>query len=134
VTGFSYFGEALSAKRIEVLRKMLPEGSVLGIRHNVADPVFREWGVQTEATVHAQAMQPVRLGLRSNSPAETTELLRSLRGQGGGAVIVISAFLTATLKDEIISTRPSWSPARLRGADAQWWTWPVRSLFLLGPE
>ena len=61
-------------------------------------------GVQTEATVRAQAMQPVRLGLRSNSPAETTELLRSLRGQGGDAVIVISDFLTATMKDEIIRT------------------------------
>ena len=39
-----------------------------------------------------------------NSPAETTELLRSLQGQGGDAVIVISDFLTATMKDEIIRT------------------------------
>ena len=104
VTGFSYFGEALSAKRIEILREMLPQSSVVGILHNVADPVFREWGVQTEATVRAQTMRPVRLGLRSNSPAETTELLRSLQGQGGDAVIVISDFLTATMKDEIIRT------------------------------
>src|SRR5215216_4900801 len=104
VTGSSYFGEALSAKRIEVLRGILPKSSVLGILHNVADPVFREWGVQTEATVRAQGMRPVRLGLRSNSPAETMELLRSLREQGGDAVIVISDFLTATMKDEIIRT------------------------------
>jgi putative tryptophan/tyrosine transport system substrate-binding protein len=104
VTGFSYFGEALSAKRIEALREMLPKASVLGILHNTIDPVFREWGVLTEAAVRAQGMQPVRLALRSNSPTEVAELLRSLRSQGGDAVIVVSDFLTATMKDEIIGT------------------------------
>jgi putative tryptophan/tyrosine transport system substrate-binding protein len=104
VTGFSYFGEALSAKRIEALREMLPKASVLGFLHNTIDPVFREWGVLTEAAVRAQGMQPVRLALRSNSPTEVAELLRSLRSQGGDAVIVVSDFLTVTLKDEIIGT------------------------------
>jgi putative tryptophan/tyrosine transport system substrate-binding protein len=104
VTGFSYFGEALSAKRIEALREILPKVAVLGILHNTIDPVFREWGVLTEAAVRSQGMQPVRLGLRSNQPAEVAELLRSLRTQGGEAVIVVSDFLTATMKDEIIGT------------------------------
>ncbi|HEX2555483.1 MAG TPA: ABC transporter substrate-binding protein [Microvirga sp.] len=102
VTGFSYFGEALSAKRIEALRELLPKSSVLGILHNVVDPVFREWGAQTEAAARAQGFQPLRLGLRSSSPAEPAELLRSLKSQGGDAVIVISDFLTVSLKDEII--------------------------------
>jgi putative tryptophan/tyrosine transport system substrate-binding protein len=104
VTGFSYFGEALSAKRIEALREVLPNSSVLGILHTVTDPVYREWGAQTEAAVRAQGLQPVRLGLRSSSSAEVTELLRSLRSQGGDAVMVISDFLTVSLKDEIIRT------------------------------
>jgi putative ABC transport system substrate-binding protein len=104
VTGFSYFGEALSAKRIEALRELLPKSSVLGILHNVADPVFREWGAQTEAAARAQGFQPLRLGLRSSSSAELIELLRSLRSQSGDAVIVISDFLTVSLKDEIIRT------------------------------
>jgi putative ABC transport system substrate-binding protein len=104
VTGFSYFGEALSAKRIEALRELLPNSTVLGILHNVADPVFREWGAQTEATARAQGFRPVRLGLRSSSPAGVAELLRSLRSQDGNAVIVISDFLTVSLKDEIIRT------------------------------
>ena len=102
VTGFSYFGEALSAKRIEALREILPKSSVLGILHNVSDPMFREWGAQTEATARAQGFLPVRLGLRSSSSAEVTELFRSLRSQGGDAVMVISDFLTVSLKDEII--------------------------------
>ncbi len=104
VTGFSYFGEALSAKRIGALRELLPKSSVLGILHNVVDPVFREWGAQTEAAARAQGFQPLRLGLRSSSSAELIELLRSLRSQSGDAVIVISDFLTVSLKDEIIRT------------------------------
>ncbi|WP_187144480.1 ABC transporter substrate-binding protein [Microvirga massiliensis] len=104
VTGFSYFGEALSAKRIEVLRELLPNSSVLGILHNIADPVFHEWEVQTEDAARAQGFQPVRLGLRTNSAAKVAEHLRSLRAQGGETVIVITDFLTVSLKDEIIRT------------------------------
>jgi putative tryptophan/tyrosine transport system substrate-binding protein len=104
VTGFSYLGEELSAKRIEVLRELLPTSTVIGILHNVADPVFREWGVQTEASARAQGLQSVRLGLRSSSRDEVRELLRSLRDQGGDAVIVIRDFLTDTMKNEILHT------------------------------
>jgi putative tryptophan/tyrosine transport system substrate-binding protein len=104
VTGFSYLGEELSAKRIEVLREILPSLSVLGILHNMADPVFRDWGVQTEASARAQGIQTVRLGLQSASTADVGELLRSLRHQGGDAVIVIRDFLTDTMSHEVIRT------------------------------
>jgi putative ABC transport system substrate-binding protein len=104
VTGFSHFGEALSAKRIEVLREVLPNASVIGILHNIADPVFRDWGVQTEASVRDHGLRPVRLGLQSTSPIEVRNHLQSLRDQGGDAVIVVSDFLTHTMTDEIIKT------------------------------
>jgi putative ABC transport system substrate-binding protein len=104
VTGFSHFGEELSAKRIEVLREILPKSTVLGILHNVIDPVFRDWGVQTEAYTRAQGVTPLRLGLRSSSPGEVAELLQSLRNQGGDVVLVIHDFLTHTAKDEIVRT------------------------------
>ncbi|HEV7256583.1 MAG TPA: ABC transporter substrate-binding protein [Bosea sp. (in: a-proteobacteria)] len=102
VTGFSYFGEALSAKRIEALREILPRSSMLGILHNVADPVFREWGGQTEAAARAQGFEALRLGLRSALPGDVAEHLRNLKSRGGDAVIVITDFLTVSLKDEII--------------------------------
>ncbi|MBL0408586.1 ABC transporter substrate-binding protein, partial [Microvirga aerilata] len=104
VTGLSYFGEDLAAKRIEVLREFLPKLSVLGILHNVTDPVFRDWGIQTEASARAQGLRSVRLGLSSPSPDEITKLLRSLQEQGGEAVIVIRDFLTHTMADAIVST------------------------------
>lgn len=102
VTGFTFFGETLSAKRIEVLREMLPNTRVLGILHNAADPVLRDWGVQTEAAAREQGLQPVRLGLRSTSSFEVHDLLRSLRAQGGDAVLVVRDFMTHTAIDEII--------------------------------
>jgi len=104
VTGFSTFGEELSTKRIEILREVLPGTRLVGILHNMADPVFRDWGVQTEASAREQGLQPRRLGLSSGEPNEVGALLRSLRAQGGEAVIVIRDFLTATLKDEIMRT------------------------------
>ena len=104
VTGFTFFGETLSAKRIEVLREILPNTRVLGILHNAADPVFRDWGVQTEASARDQGLQPVRLGLRSPSSIEVQDLLRSLRAQGGDVVLVVRDFMTHTAIGEIIRT------------------------------
>jgi putative ABC transport system substrate-binding protein len=49
-------------------------------------------------------LHTVRLGLRSTSPGEVTTLLRSLRDEGGDAVVVIRDFLTHTMRDEIIRT------------------------------
>lgn len=104
VTGFSSFGEELSAKRIEVLRELLPRLSSLGILHNVADPVFSSWGAQTESSAAGQGLRTVRLKLQSNKVGEASELLRSGRVQGMEAVVVIRDFLTVTVRDEIVRT------------------------------
>ena len=56
ITGFSTYGGELSAKRIQIVRQVLPQAKVIGILHNVIDPVFREWGDQTEASAKAQGL------------------------------------------------------------------------------
>jgi len=104
VTGFSNYGEELSAKRIEFLRELLPEARMVGVLHNATDPVFRGWGVQTETSARAHGLQPQRLGLSSSAPDEVGALLRWLRAQGGDTVIVVRDFLTSTLQDDILST------------------------------
>jgi putative tryptophan/tyrosine transport system substrate-binding protein len=104
VTGFSNFAEELSGKRIELIREVLPDLRTIGILHNVADPVFREWGVETEAAVRAQGLEPVRLGLGSVDAAEVTRLIRSLRPAGAGALTVIQDFLTHSMRDAIYRT------------------------------
>jgi putative ABC transport system substrate-binding protein len=104
VTGFSSFGEGLSTKRIELIQELLPGTDVLGIMHNATDPIFRNWGEETERSVRAQGLRAIRLGLTSALPAEMEHLLRSFRDQGGRTLIVVHDFLTATLRSDILRT------------------------------
>jgi putative tryptophan/tyrosine transport system substrate-binding protein len=99
VTGFSAFGEELSAKRIQMLKEVLPALKVLGVLHNTTDPTFRTWGEQTMAD--AKGLEPLRLGLTSPSTAVVVDYVRRLREAGGTAMIVIRDFLTSTLMDDI---------------------------------
>ena len=62
VTGFSAFGEELSAKRIEILKEVLPGVKVLGVLHNTTDPTFRSWGEQTMADARKQGIEPYCVG------------------------------------------------------------------------
>ena len=101
VTGFSAFGEELSAKRIEMLKEVLPRLDVVGVLHNVTDPTFRTWGEQTLTDARKQGLKSVRLGLSSTSISQVADAIGKLREAGGTAVIVIRDFLTSALMDDI---------------------------------
>ncbi len=100
VTGFSTFGEELSGKRIELLRRALPGMTMLGILHNVADPVFRHWGEATDGAARAQGLRTLRLGLTSQSDIELSQRLNELKAAGGNTLIVIRDFLTSSLMQQ----------------------------------
>lgn len=103
VTGFSAFGEEMSAKRIEMLREIMPGLKTLGVLHNATDPTFRAWGDQTAVEAQRQGLEPVRIALDKESTAATIAAdVRRLRERGGTAVIVIRDFLTSTLTKEIV--------------------------------
>jgi len=101
VTGFSTYGEELSAKRIELLKEALPQARRIGVLHNSTDPTFSAWGEQTIADARAQGLEPMRLVLSTPSRAEVAAQIKKLRDSGGVALIVIRDFLTASLIDEI---------------------------------
>ncbi len=101
VTGFSAFGEELSAKRIQMIREALPRLKVVGVLHNATDPMFRAWGEQTMADARKQGLEPVRLSIEAPSVAALEGHIRKLREAGGTALIVIRDFLTTTLMHEI---------------------------------
>jgi len=54
VTGFSAYGEEMSAKRLELLKEILPTLKTVGVMHNATDPTFSAWGTQTlaDARIH----------------------------------------------------------------------------------
>lgn len=101
VTGFSAFGEEMSAKRIEMLKELLPNIRTIGVLHNGTDPTFRAWGDVTMNAARKQGLEPVRLGIERPSAAGVADQLRALREQGGTAVIVIRDFMTSTLLIDI---------------------------------
>lgn len=101
LTGFSAFGEEMSAKRIEMLKEVLPGLKALGIMHNATDPTFRTWGEQTMEDARKQGIEPVELGLDPSQTAPVAGQFRKLADRGGTAMIVIRDFLTAALAADI---------------------------------
>lgn len=101
LTGFSSLGENLSAKRIGLLRELMPTLKTVGVLHNDTDKNYRAWGVATEADARAQGLAVSRQPLSLGSAADVARSFEALRNDGAGAVIVIADFMTTTLMNEI---------------------------------
>jgi putative ABC transport system substrate-binding protein len=101
VTGVSNFGEELAAKRVQLLKDMMPRLTTVGVVHNTTDPVFRDWGEETEGEVRTQGLRAVRVGLRSPSVNDMERALRQARAQGVEAIVVVRDFLTSSLHRSI---------------------------------
>ena len=104
LTGFSAFGEEMSAKRIAMLKEILPGLTKLGVMHNATDPTFSAWGEQTMADTKKLGIEPIRVGLSAATPAEVTEQIKKLADAGGTAMIVIRDYMTAAMVTEICRT------------------------------
>jgi putative tryptophan/tyrosine transport system substrate-binding protein len=102
LTGFSSMGEGLSAKRIQLLKEMLPNLQVIGVLHNATDPNFRNWGVATEADARAQGLAVSQQAMASASAAELARCFAALRAEGVTALIVIADFMTTTIINDIV--------------------------------
>ncbi|MGX4770370.1 ABC transporter substrate-binding protein [Bradyrhizobium guangdongense] len=101
LTGFAAFGEEMSAKRIEMLREVVPGLKKLGVMNNATDPTFSAWGMQTMKEAQMAGVEPVRLGLTAASSAAVAEQFEALVAAGGNAMIVIRDYMTAAMQNEI---------------------------------
>jgi len=101
VTGFSTFGEEMSAKRLQLVREMLPRMTVVGVLHNGTDPTFNAWGEQTMRDAARQGLLPVRMSLSSASREQLDKGVRQLRDADGTGLIVVRDFMTVTLMKDI---------------------------------
>ena len=101
VTGVSNFGEELAAKRVQLLKEMVPQLKSVGVLHNATDVVFQRWGEETEAELRGQGLVPLRLGLTSPSLDALAQSLRGARAAGAQALVVVRDFLTSTLYQPI---------------------------------
>jgi putative ABC transport system substrate-binding protein len=101
LTGFSAFGEEMSAKRIAMLKEILPGLTKLGVMHNATDPTFSAWGDQTMADTKKLGVEPIRAGLTAPTPTQVTEQIKKLAEAGGTAMIVIRDYMTAAMINDI---------------------------------
>ena len=101
VTGVSNFGEELSAKRVQLLKEIMPRLRVVGVLHNISDPLFLRWGEETQDEIRAQGLAAMRLGLTSTALDALQRTLRGARASGVEAVVVVRDFLTAALHEPI---------------------------------
>lgn len=101
LTGFSAFGEEMSAKRIAMLREIVPGLTKLGVMHNATDPTFSAWGDQTMADTEKLGIKPIRVGLTAPTPTQVKEQIGKLAEAGGTAMIVIRDYMTAAMINEI---------------------------------
>jgi putative ABC transport system substrate-binding protein len=101
VTGVSSYGEELAAKRIQLLKEVVPRLERVGVLHNETDDTYRRWGEETMAEIRQQGLVPVRLGLRSPAPEALQKTLRDARAAGVQGMVVVRDFLTATLHAQI---------------------------------
>jgi putative ABC transport system substrate-binding protein len=104
LTGFSAFGEEMSAKRIQMLKEISPGLKKLGVMHNATDPTFSAWGAQTMLDARTAGLEPVRLGLTAASSPTVAEQFKVLAEAGGTAIIVIRDYMTAAMLSDICRT------------------------------
>jgi putative ABC transport system substrate-binding protein len=101
LTGFSAFGEEMSAKRVAMFKEILPGLTKLGVMHNATDPTFTAWGAQTMAETKKLGIEPIRVGISAPTAEQVTEQVRKLADAGGTAMIVIRDYMTAAMIDDI---------------------------------
>ncbi len=101
ITGFSLGSEGLSDKRIQILREAAPGVASLAVLHNGTDPIYREWGIETEAAAAAQGLRTLRLELKSPADEELASHFKRAAEAGVQGLIVIRDFLTATMTRQI---------------------------------
>lgn len=101
ITGFSLGSETLSGKRIQLLREAVPSITKIAVLHNGTDPIYSEWGAETETAAKAQGLGASRLELNAPDPAEVEKLIGRSAHEGAQGLIVIRDFLTATMSEQI---------------------------------
>jgi molybdate-binding protein/DNA-binding HxlR family transcriptional regulator len=120
LTGFAAFGEEMSAKRIEMLREILPGLKKLGVMNNATDPTFSAWGAQTMQEARTAGIEPVRLGLTAASPAAVAEQIKVLADARRLKILRLLMAQPATLTQLAASLKesPAWVRHHIKALEA----------------
>ena len=89
VTGISFLGTALEAKRLEILHKLVPSAALIGV---LVDPTYPDAEAQRRELQDAADIlkQPIAV-IGASTPAEINEAFATLSQKNAGAVLVTQA-------------------------------------------
>jgi putative ABC transport system substrate-binding protein len=91
ITGMSLQQTDLTAKRVQLLKEVVPTISRLGILWNPASPITRRQFAEAEAAARVLGLQVESLEVRT--PGDFERAFRAATGAGAGALLVLDDFL-----------------------------------------
>jgi putative ABC transport system substrate-binding protein len=91
ITGMSLQQTDLTAKRVQLLKEVVPTISRLGILWNPASPITRRQFAEAEAAARVLGLQLISLEVRT--PDDFERVFRAATGAGVGALLVLDDFL-----------------------------------------
>jgi putative ABC transport system substrate-binding protein len=99
VTGISFLGTALEAKRLEILHELVPGAALIGL---LVDPTYPDSEAQRRELQKAADIlkQPIAV-VGASSPPEIDEAFASLSQKNAGAVLVTQAILFNTRGEQL---------------------------------
>ena len=99
VTGISFLGTALEAKRLEILHKLVPSAALIGV---LVDPTYPDAEAQRRELQDAADIlkQPIAV-IGASTPAEINEAFATLSQKNAGAVLVTQAIFFNTRGEQL---------------------------------
>jgi putative tryptophan/tyrosine transport system substrate-binding protein len=99
VTGISFLGTALEAKRLEILHKLVPKATLIGV---LVDPTYPDSEAQRRELQGAADIlkQPITV-VGASTPAEINEAFATLSQKNAGAVLVTQAIFFNTRGEQL---------------------------------
>ena len=99
VTGISFLGTALEAKRLEILHKLVPSAALIGV---LVDPTYPDAEAQRRELQDAADIlkQPIAV-VGASTPAEINEAFATLSQKNAGAVLVTQAIFFNTRGEQL---------------------------------
>lgn len=100
VTGVNFLVNTLGAKRLELLRELVPSATVIGFLGNVRNPTSQSQNVDVQAAARAHGIKLVILDAGSEREIDTA--FASLVNQRANAIIVGADSLFLSRRDQLV--------------------------------
>jgi putative ABC transport system substrate-binding protein len=100
VTGVTFLVTALGAKRLELLRELVPSAKIVGFLVNPANPTSESQTTDTQAAAHALGIELVMRNARSESDIDSA--FESLAQERVNAVIIGADQLFTSRRDQLV--------------------------------